>query len=936
VATINGTQSSETLTGSSSNDRIWGNGGDDTLLGGGGNDELHGGTGDDVLDPGSGRDKLFGDSGDDILKVGSGDQEYDGGDGFDTFDASAATRGLTINLDTDTVSGLGASKIKNIEAVVGSKFADTITGSSEDEVLIGSGGSDVVRAGGGSDMLVAGAGADKLYGEAGSDTLVYNATTGSGYTHVLDGGSGSDVLQLQFTAAQYTSAVKAEISAFQAFAADPANAGKTVTFTQVGSLQVSNIESVQVLVDGAAPVSNAAPVIAAGTTASLSVAHLGSVSGTIAATDADGDALTYAVQTGPAHGTIAFTDATHYTYTAVNYVGSDSFTLQVSDGRGGVATQVVTVGLTNAAPQVEAASTTYFDVGHNQAYAAQFVVTDADGDILTYAVAEAPQHGKITFDGTSGNYTYQAIGAFETDSYMLVASDGHGGTVTLRVDVTDPNTIPVVDVSSTTTLTIAHNAAVAGVISATDAENDALSYSVKTGPANGVLTFTDATHYTYAAGDYVGADSFTLLVDDGFGGLVEHTVNVDVTNAGPVVAPDSTSALTVAHRSSTTGVIAATDAEGDALTYAVVTGPQHGTLTFTDATHYTYAAGDYVGADSFTLQVSDGHGGTATQVVSVEVTNTGPEIALAGTTASLTLVHGKTVAGSIVASDANGDALTYSVASGPQHGTVAFTDAQGHYTFTAADHAGTDSFTLLVDDGHGGQVTQTVSVGIYGTLDLTGSAAAMNVNLQNVTATGMTSDQLKWIIDVTGSQFNDYLYGDARENLLSGGAGSDQVNGAAGNDTLSGDAGKDSVWGGGGDDKLWGGDDADKLIGDGGNDRLVGGAGSDILTGGQQNGAGTKGSNTFVWSLADVVKADGTSAGLDHITDFGIGDRLDFSGMFASDPLQAADVLHLTDTAAGSVVSADVGGGTFVDVVVLDGVHYASLDYLLSHHDVVV
>ena len=243
--------------------------------------------------------------------------------------------------------------------------------------------------------------------------------------------------------------------------------------------------------------------------------------------------------------------------------------------------------------------------------------------------------------------------------------------------------------------------------------------------------------------------------------------------------------------------------------------------------------------------------------------------------------------------------------------------------------------TLQVDDGHGGQVTQTVSVGIYGTLDVFGAGAAMNVNLQNGTATGMTSDQLKWVIDVTGSRFNDYLYGDARDNVLAGGDGNDQLNGAAGNDTAHGGAGKDTLWGGGGNDSLWGNDGDDKLIGDGGNDRLAGGRGSDILTGGQQSGAGIKGSNTFVWSQADVVNADGTSAGLDRITDFGVGDRLDFSGMFASHPLQTADVLHLADTAAGSMISADIGSGTF-DVVVLDGPYYASLDDLLSHHDVVV
>ena len=51
----------------------------------------------------------------------------------------------------------------------------------------------------------------------------------------------------------------------------------------------------------------------------------------------------------------------------------------------------------------------------------------------------------------------------------------------LRVEVTDPNTIPLVDPSSTAELTVAHNGSAAGVVSASDAEGDALTYSVKTG-----------------------------------------------------------------------------------------------------------------------------------------------------------------------------------------------------------------------------------------------------------------------------------------------------------------------------------------------------------------------------------------------------------------------------------------------------------------------
>ena len=55
-----------------------------------------------------------------------------------------------------------------------------------------------------------------------------------------------------------------------------------------------------------------------------------------------------------------------------------------------------------------------------------------------------------------------------------------------------------------------------------------------------LLTFTDtAGHYVYTAGDSVGADSFTLQVSDGHGGVASEVVHVAATNAGPLVTPGS-------------------------------------------------------------------------------------------------------------------------------------------------------------------------------------------------------------------------------------------------------------------------------------------------------------------------------------------------------------------------------------------------------------
>ena len=64
---------------------------------------------------------------------------------------------------------------------------------------------------------------------------------------------------------------------------------------------------------------------------------------------------------------------------------------------------------------------------------------------------------------------------------------------------------------------------------------------------------------------------------------------------------------------------------------------------------------------------------------------------------------GQTVTGNIGATDPEGDALTYTVTQGPQHGTLTIDQATGNFTYTPDDinydAAQTDSFTVSVTDG---------------------------------------------------------------------------------------------------------------------------------------------------------------------------------------------------------------------------------------------
>lgn len=186
---------------------------------------------------------------------------------------------------------------------------------------------------------------------------------------------------------------------------------------------------------------------------------------------------------------------------------------------------------------------------------------------------------------------------------------------------------------------------------------------------------------------------------------------------------------------------------------------------------------------------------------------------------------------------------------------------------------------------------------------------------------------------------NDFVYGDEGNDTLYGGAGNDQLNGGARNDVLDGGTGNDSLWGGGGNDTIQGGDGIDSIFGDGGNDVIDGGADNDFISGGAQNDqlTGGGGDDTFVWTRPDIMHANGTWAGFDSITDFGAGDRLDFSLAFKGLPVSPIEnMIRVTDTASGSVVSASFDGGTnFFDVVLLADQHL-DLDDLVSFGQITV
>lgn len=120
------------------------------------------------------------------------------------------------------------------------------------------------------------------------------------------------------------------------------------------------------------------------------------------------------------------------------------------------------------------------------------------------------------------------------------------------------------------------------------------------------------------------------------------------------------------------------------------------------------------------------------------------------------------------------------------------------------------------------------------TADYSSASSAVFVRL--MTSEGLAGDaagdEVRFIENLSGSDFGDRLYGSDVANVLDGGAGSDRLEGHGGNDRLLGQTGNDTLVGGSGDDIVLGGEGDDMLRGDAGHDDLRGGGGSDHIDGG--------------------------------------------------------------------------------------------------------
>jgi VCBS repeat-containing protein len=347
------------------------------------------------------------------------------------------------------------------------------------------------------------------------------------------------------------------------------------------------------------------------------------------AVDVDGDSLTLTFSSSgrnaPAHGRLTPNPDGSLSYTPdADYFGQDSFSYEISDGQTSTyATVQLTITPVNDAPTLTDVSLT---LSEDSSASLNLLAgaRDVEGNSLTPRIIRATSHGQLSLSA-DGRYAYTSdADYFGADSFSYTVNDGalDSNVATVTINVTPVNDAPIAgDISITTA---EDTAATIGLV-ATDVDNAAaeLNFTIVVGPQHGTVTLNANGSATFLpAANYFGADSFTYKVNDGSldSAVATVTINVTPVNDAPIAGNIT---VTTAEDTATTISLMASDVDNTAaeLSFAIVTGPQHGSLTLNANGTVTYVpAANYFGTDSFSYKVNDGSLNSNIATVSITVT----------------------------------------------------------------------------------------------------------------------------------------------------------------------------------------------------------------------------------------------------------------------------------------------------------------------------
>ena len=520
--------------------------------------------------------------------------------------------------------------------------------------------------------------------------------------------------------------------------------------------------------------------------------------------DVDGDTLT--VDTTPVaptqNGSLTLNSDGTFTYVPnSNFNGTDSFEYKVEDGTGNAESGTVTINVTSVNDTPISVADTYSVVEDTVlSVNAEAGVLANDTDVESGSLTIDPTPVQDVVNGSlvlssDGSFTYTPSANYhgvELFTYEVIDADGGKSQQSATITVTPVNDAPVA-LSDAYTIDEDNTLEVVDLslaIVANDSDVDGDTITVDTTPvqdvANGTLTLTSDGKFTYIPDpNFAGSDFFIYKVSDTSGEEAQARVDITVNQVNDTPQPGIVSYSTQEDTPLTVvdagvGILKeTTDIEGDTLTVNTtpVVDVSNGTLVLSEDGTFSYAPDqNFNGSDTFTYEVTDSAGNSASGVVNISVSSVNDDPVSGDRAFSVNENTTENAVPELTATDVDGTVTGYKLMATPNSGgtlvtpegtwtighTIPATDAGSVLYTPASGFYGVETFDYVAVDNEGGESTGSVVTAtvVEVTLapSLTGAAASYTMTEGQdtiVTVVDSSGEDVTWSYAVTSGSLSE-------------------------------------------------------------------------------------------------------------------------------------------------------------------------------------
>ena len=333
----------------------------------------------------------------------------------------------------------------------------------------------------------------------------------------------------------------------------------------------------------------------------------------------------------------------------------------------------------------------YFDVNAD-IYGAR---VKSDGSVLDAA--------GLTINTNAVNQEVPSIASAGFRRFLVVNRGTRDGQLRTVANFVSVNDSPVADSQS---LAAVEDTPLAITLTASDAQNDPLTFMVSRTPTNGTLSGTAPNLVYTPATNYNGPDSFSFKVNDGFIDSAPATVTINVTavNDPPILAAITNQLIDEGSTLVVTNTAADPDVPANVLTFSLGTNAPAGASINTTNGVFTWTPGEAQGPSANVITVTVADDGVPSLTDSKSFTVVVRELNAAPILAKIpdvTISQGMTLVIPIIAFDADlpANRLTFTLSSNaPAGASINLTNGLFIWTPTKAQGDTTNLIAVRVED----------------------------------------------------------------------------------------------------------------------------------------------------------------------------------------------------------------------------------------------